>query len=81
MPIRYGLPGGLKGTYVPNPKPDDNGFQQSGYFRAGYNLVQSSDLQAFHRCVASKLEGKSFANRGEVRQALAAAAKACKIRG
>jgi len=74
--IRYSLPGGFKGTFV-TPRPDEHGYGQSPYGRGRYNLIQSSRLKEFHRCIARQMEGKSFKYRGEVRRALAAAAAEC----
>jgi len=77
LTIRYGLPQGLKGTLVPDPKPDEKGFKQPGYARSRYNLITSARLKEFQGCIKKEMEGKKFTDRGEVRKALTEAAKKC----
>ena len=62
------------------PKPDDKGYKQPPYIRSTHAVQTSSRLIEFQQCVANAMAGKHFPDRGAVREALAAAAKACKGR-
>ena len=55
--------------------------KQPDYARSKHSVQTSPRLKAFQSCVASSLAGKKFANRIEVRNALASAAASCRGRG
>jgi hypothetical protein len=55
--------------------------KQPDYARSKHSIQTSPKLKAFQSCVASSLAGKKFANRIEVRSALASAASSCRGRG
>ncbi len=61
-----------------SPRPDKNGIKQPDYVRSKTAIHVSPKLNWHKSCVATKLAGKKFGNRLEVRRALANAAKECK---
>jgi len=51
---------------------------QPPYYRSKHSIQTSAKLKRFQSCVGTKLQGKTFADRGAVRAAFKSAAQSCK---